>query len=528
MYDVMIIDDEVDVREHLISIIDWDHLPLRLAAHAADCETARELYLLHQPKIIITDINLSMGSGLDLAEEFMKLDPTMQCIVITGYSDFNYAQRALRMGAVEFLLKPIFPNAINESLQKAISRFEALRSRETSTESMRRLIDENAHTVQNAYLGRLFRFGHEGTIPAEAKFRELQIDCPGPYYAVALLALARNGQLERYESACLLMEKQMRKMLLETGLQFHLFFDSYFRLTCLVGASDKNLDTILEDSVSKLKSYLHFLDEFRLMAGISCAVEGAQQLKDAFSQAKTSLNFQNVLSEDSVIHYKNVNAYEPVQVNSRNAARELYHLFLQKDWTALEKNLTEYMQSLSLEENGLSQIRSFSLELLASLSSECSRQNLPLESALSTTNMLQVLSGTTWQEITSATLNTVSGMMEMQTSQHSSNNHHLIEMAKAYLDAHLQDSTLCLESVSEAIGLSKSYFCDLFHKTESVSFSNYLKSLRIEKSKELLKNTNLKVFEVADAVGFSNVKYFCFVFKKEVGKTPSEYQSASS
>jgi len=527
MYDVMIIDDEIDVREHLISIIDWKNLPIRLVAHASDYDTAKELYLLHQPKIIITDINLSMGSGLDLAEEFTQMDPTIQCIVITGYSDFHYAQRALRIGAVEFLLKPIFPNAINESLQKAIGRFETLRSREASAESMRQLMNENAHSVQNAYLGRLFRFGYEGTTSVEAKFRELQIDCPGPYYAVALLALKRNDQLERYESACLLMEKQMRKMLLDTDLQFHLYFDSYFRLTCLVGSTVKNLDTVLEDTVSKLKNYLHFLDEFTLMAGISCGVEGAQRLKDAFSQAKTSLNYQNVLSEDSVIHYKNVNAYEPVQVNSRNAARELYHLFMQKDWTALEKNLTEYMQSLSLEENGLSQIRSFSLELLASLSSECSRQNLPLESALSAPDMLQIMSSPSWQEITSATLNLVSGMMEMQTSQHSSNNHHLIEMAKVYIDEHLQDSNLSLETVSEAIGLSKSYFCDLFHKTEAVSFSNYLKNLRIEKSKELLRTTNLKVFEVADAVGFSNVKYFCFVFKKAVGKTPSEYQSTS-
>ena len=54
------------------------------------------------------------------------------------------------------------------------------------------------------------------------------------------------------------MEKQMRKMLLATGLQFHLFFDSYFRLTCLVGSADKNLDTVLEDTVSKLKTICIF------------------------------------------------------------------------------------------------------------------------------------------------------------------------------------------------------------------------------------------------------------------------------
>lgn len=528
MYDVMIIDDEIDVREHLVSIIDWNNLPLRLVAQASDCDTARELYLLHQPKIIITDINLSMGSGLDLAEEFMKLDPTMQCIVVTGYSDFYYAQRALRIGAVEFLLKPLFPNAVNESLEKAINRFKAIRAQEASAESMQRLLDENAHSVRNAYLGRLFRFGEEGAGSTEEKFRELHIDCPGPYYTVALLTLARSSHLEQYESACLLMEKQMRNMLLEAGLKFHMFFDSYFRLTCLVSSADQHLDNHLEEIISKLKSYLHFLDDYRLFAGISCVVQGAAQLKDAFSQAKTSFNYQNVLSEDTVVHYKNVNAYEPIQVDSRHAARELRHLFLQKSWKSLELGLTEHMQTLSQQENGLSQIRSFALELIASFSSECSRQNISLEAALSAPNMLQIMSSSSWEEITAATLSLISGMMEMQTSQHTTNNHHLIEMAKVYMDEHLQDSNLCLDTVSEAIGLSKSYFCDLFHKTESVSFSNYLKNLRIEKSKELLRNTNLKVFEVADAVGFSNVKYFCFVFKKAVGKTPSEYQSASS
>ena len=528
MYDVMIIDDEIDVREHLISIIDWKNLPLCLVAQASDCDTARELYLLHQPKIIITDINLSMGSGLDLAEEFMKLDPTMQCIVVTGYSDFYYAQRALRIGAVEFLLKPLFPNAVNESLEKAINRFKAIRAQEASAESMQRLLDENAHSVRNAYLGRLFRFGEEGTGSAEEKFRELHIDCPGPYYAVALLTLGRSSHLEQYESACLLMEKQMRNMLLEAGLKFHMFFDSYFRLTCLVSSADQHLDNHLEEIISKLKNYLHFLDDYRLFAGISCVVQGTAQLKDAFSQAKTSFNFQNVLSEDTVVHYKNVNAYEPIQVDSRHAARELRHLFLQKSWKSLELSLTEHMQTLSQQENGLSQIRSFALELIASFSSECSRQNLSLEAALSAPDMLQIMSSTSWEEITAATLSLISGMMEMQTSQHTTNNHHLIEMAKVYMDEHLQDSNLCLDTVSEAIGLSKSYFCDLFHKTESISFSNYLKNLRIEKSKELLKSTNLKVFEVADTVGFSNVKYFCFVFKKAVGKTPSEYQTNPS
>ena len=136
----MIIDDETDVRERLASNIDWSGLSLQLAAQAADLDTARELYLLHQPKIIITDINMPMGSGLDLAQELLELDSSLQCIVITGYGELSYAQRALHIGAIEFLLKPVLPQTINESLTKAVTRLEKLREQEASLENMRQAL----------------------------------------------------------------------------------------------------------------------------------------------------------------------------------------------------------------------------------------------------------------------------------------------------------------------------------------------------------------------------------------------------
>ena len=97
-------------------------------------------------------------------------------------------------------------------------------------------------------------------------------------------------------------------------------------------------------------------------------------------------------------------------------------------------------------------------------------------------------------------------------------------MAKDYVAGNYQRKDLNLETVSEAIGLSKSYFCDLFHKNENISFSNYLKDLRMNKAKQLLSSSGMRISEVADAVGYGNVKYFCYVFKKHVGITPSEFQ----
>lgn len=101
---------------------------------------------------------------------------------------------------------------------------------------------------------------------------------------------------------------------------------------------------------------------------------------------------------------------------------------------------------------------------------------------------------------------------------------HLLSMAKDYVRDHIGDEGLNLETVSDHVGLSRVYFCKLFHQLEGVTFNTYIKNARIEKAKQLLLTTNLKIFEVSNAVGFSHAKYFGKVFKQCVGQTPLEFQ----
>jgi two-component system response regulator YesN len=523
VFDVMIIDDETDVRERLASNIDWSGLSLQLAAQAADLDTARELYLLHQPKIIITDINMPMGSGLDLAQELLELDSSLQCIVITGYGELSYAQRALHIGAIEFLLKPVLPQTINESLTKAVTRLEKLREQEASLENMRQLWEENLDSVRDAYLGNLLRLGEKNADAVKKKLLDLQIDCPGPYYSVALLTLDQQPALEHYESVCLLMEKQTGAFLREAGFRYYLFFDSHFRLTCLVSSRAKNMDNLFEAALLKLKNHLQFInDSYSLCAGIGAAVSSPDLLKDSFAQAKAALSFQ--ADKGSVIHYKNISACEHLSPIGRHTVHDLRLLFLQKKYSELETRLSEHLEALESQENSVSQIRAFSLKLLALLSGECSRQELPIDQIMSSVDLLRIFSSPTCQDIRDSTLAILRQMNYLQSHHASNNINHLISLAKDYMLEHLRDADLCLNTVSEAIGLSSSYFCDLFHRTEHISFSNYLKVLRINHAKTLLRTTNLKIFEIADTVGFCNARYFCYVFKKEVKKTPTEYQ----
>ena len=148
MIDVMLIDDDIAIRDYMRDIIDWNGLELRLACEAGDSETARELYQLHRPKIVITDINIPIISGLELAKEFVAADQEVRIIVITGYGDFDNVRDTVNLGAIDLLAKPILPAEINSSLQKAIDHFEQMRRRHHTEQILGELLAENQTLLQ--------------------------------------------------------------------------------------------------------------------------------------------------------------------------------------------------------------------------------------------------------------------------------------------------------------------------------------------------------------------------------------------
>ena len=98
MLEVMLIDDDVAIRDYMRDLIDWNGLNLHLACEAGDSETARELYSLYRPQIVITDINIPLISGLELAKEFVRADRNVRIIVITGYGNFDDVRDSVRRG----------------------------------------------------------------------------------------------------------------------------------------------------------------------------------------------------------------------------------------------------------------------------------------------------------------------------------------------------------------------------------------------------------------------------------------------
>ena len=140
MYQIVLIDDEQVVLEGLNKLIDWKGMGCRVVGQAEDGETGLDLIRRFQPDIILTDIRMPKLDGLDMISAIRKVRKDSRIIILTGYRDFEYAQRGISMGVFRFLTKPTRKKDIIAAVQDAITEIEKSRKREKEFQDLRKQV----------------------------------------------------------------------------------------------------------------------------------------------------------------------------------------------------------------------------------------------------------------------------------------------------------------------------------------------------------------------------------------------------
>ena len=129
MYSVLLVDDEPSVLTGLRYVIDWDEYGVEIAGTASNGTQALELLRELPVDILITDIQMPQMGGLELLQQVRAQNMDLRCIILTGYDDFKYVKKAAQLGIENYLLKPVSPEELSETLLNTITKIEYLRSR---------------------------------------------------------------------------------------------------------------------------------------------------------------------------------------------------------------------------------------------------------------------------------------------------------------------------------------------------------------------------------------------------------------
>lgn len=500
MVKVLVVDDEVPIRQWLEFCIGRME-GYQITGTAANGAEGYSSFRKNMPDIIITDIRMPVMDGLEMLKLIRSLNPAVITVVLTSHEDFEYARQAMKYGASEYILKTeITEESLKQLLDKAGSGLK-----ESPQSGKEKVLEEISN--RNHYLRSLVLSRHAGLV-TEAMLREYDIPLERTDF-VAIDVMTTEAELVKVT----LPEAGVLTNAIKVPLDLN--------HTIIVG----NISRDCPRGIGRRQELVYGLcrelySQVPCKVGCSDIYENPGKLGVAMRQAydRVKLSFyhekERLFATQPVGHYQITNGEKYKILFSKELVNQNYQKAIQiKD---------DMMAEVRREEvTDIEYLKKLYLFFLTSLF-HITRDNVEKVEA-----QLEVIG----QDIMNAqSLNGLDRVMEEVFEIHGysgiRNEEYTAPIRNAirYMEEHYPES-LALSDVAGHVGLSAEYLSRLFKEETGVKFVVYLNNLRLKHALRLLESTNLKVYEVAEQVGYSNLSYFSTVFKKNFGQNPFDYKN---
>lgn len=507
---VLIADDESVVLEGLKYIIDWEDLGFSICSQAKNGEETLEKILHLLPDLVLLDIRMPRLNGIEIVQISREKGFRGHFIILSGVSDFTYAQTAIRFGVDFYLTKPIDEDELSSAVVKVRNAIEEER-RSSAT------LNQYRQNARDTILRKLLT-GQTADL-ASLNLQDLQLSTDlyqvviyerynqdsfqASWNFAELLRVSNQGH-NSFDHITL----EKREVILLKGSFASERFESLLRHYDISPQKGSPLDSLFLAYGRKVyrpeEIALSYQDVIRLLKRrFFCRpnqhVLGYQELP-----AENELSF--VVSDKQFSYYPPL-LIDYIQTQNRTKLREL---------------LRELSGSLYYAADRVEDIKHFLIDIYLQVKSKISHTYGNTDIPFSTNAAVIDLIEGKYYLYEILQFFTEQFEMCMNAIGHPSSET-VIDDILHYIQ-HNYTENLKLEMIAPLFGYNSSYLGKLFTKTVGESFNSYLDRVRIEQSKRLLKEQDLKVYEIADRVGYKNVDYFHKKFKKYVGESPAEYR----
>jgi YesN/AraC family two-component response regulator len=527
MYTLLIVDDERWVRQGLRSTIDWQAEGIEVLGEAEDGEEALMLIELQTPDIIITDIKMPGMDGLALIETVKNRKLPTKIVIISGYSDFSFAQKAMRCGASDYVLKPIEETQILDVVRRCVIEIKREREDHHHFVRMSECIRESLPLARQQYLEMLLTNKSASRHNWKILWDQLDIRLDPNRLKVICVKVYDWGSNVNDQKGQYLLRYALGNIAEEIGavsgkmMTFPLENHEDADLVILQSPSeedDSGTERCMESLIEAGRRYLGI----RINIGIS-------QIRE---YANLSVSFQEAIQSSAYAFY---DGYGKVYETER--PEQPYSLQLQ-EYTGPSGWDTRLVHALKLgKETVLSELIE---ELIAHVKMNRTKYH-PYQFRNGVTNLLYEIEKKlesshssehsainklyvpfcTLSELKNELMTVVRQFQRIRNTI--GNRKRVIELALNYMQEHFTE-TISMNRVAEQHYLNPSYFSKIFHEETGETFCKYLIRLRMEKAKNLLKDSTLKVYEVAEQVSYQDFRHFIKLFKAQEGITPAQYR----
>ncbi|MBW7453557.1 response regulator [Paenibacillus sepulcri] len=539
MYTVMIADDDAMILKGLKEIVNWNQLGFEIAGAVRDGEEGLQLAQQIRPDVVLTDIKMPHLSGLEMIEKCIASGVQSRFVVLTGFDEFEFARRALKNQVTDYLLKPIEETELIAVLTDIRLKLDEGEKRKDDLRELERRLHENHLFLREKFIGNMIK----GTLMAdqmsEENLRFYNISLVGKYYKVALMDLGggpgraagdvdRNGDgdgahRDAGRQGIRLMEIAQEAMD-KRGLH------------ALVSTMEDRLLVMLNSHRDEFPGLQEGLKEmmqaaFRLLGcqatvGVS-TTSGFNELPVLYRESARAVQNRMYAGKGSIIEYSGLDI--PAESGYSYPDKQVRELI-----TAISENSQGKVHAaIDLIFSGIRQLGTLPPDQVYRMCTEIMFEvRKALEAIGIHLNVMndgdtgypeQLFACETLEDLKKWFYQTFIKIMNAVNGRQDRLSGDNIEPIILYINTNY-DKEIDLDLISRTFYIEPSYFCKVFKKRTGETYLGYLTRIRIAKACELLKNPDVKVYEIASRVGYEDQRYFSQLFRKHVGMAPSDYQ----
>lgn len=577
---VLIVDDEYLIRNLLRMRIDWEQQGMTIIGEASDAAEALEQVELLRPDIVFTDIYMPKMDGIELSGILMERYPNIKIVVVTGHDEFEYARQSVKLGISDFILKPIRASEllqVTAKLQVAIEQefgreYELMKLREEMKQSLPYLrerfvnqwlsdvIPEDELQEKARFFGIPISSGEPGSriavMEVEVAVPQAKIAAPEvyphlseSYHQTPQTHQAQRGPQQQQHGQSQLSQHQTEAhphtaeeihiLLRMVGMkQVQAFYpqdsqtiivmDPHNRIVVLsLGA-----DTEFANQVQQLQEELqHTLKlegcEVDVTVGIGQWQSGWGRACVGYREACRALDYQAFVGKNQVICFEDL-VIEGGKRPYHSDAQLLQQLQFYVSVGAGEEAVLLLERMLSVPFSDVSQFRMAAMDVVTECQRAAIEQQIEGEHALNKEAVTAIFTAGHLPELKSMLEQHVRTVSDVIQAKRQAKEGNLIDRVMAYLEENMGNAEVGLSSTAAAFYVSSGHLGRLMKKETGQTFVEYMTQLRMRKAETLLKQTDLKGYEIGQQVGIPDPHYFSVLFKKHIGRSMNEYRNVKT
>lgn len=506
MYRVLIVDDEKIERKGVSFLLKQMDVECELA-EAVNGQAALEWLMENEADILLTDVKMPHMDGIELIKQLKEknINPKMKIIIISGYSDFEYAKLAVKMGVSDYLLKPVDPREFEPTMKKIMDSIDNEKVEQVFMEQSISFMKQHyLYSLVNGLPLNPMPHGQVEALDIKVYSRLMLMEFESTFFGKNDIDFAENLKMCIYDN-----DRDYQYLNLNPEQGVVLFTQK---------KADEEYWKQIATSISEMIEREYHTTVY---IAFSRPIENHEDIAVAFDETETLME-NRFYQNDSKIYFPYENGQSPllVQIDDDTLMKQMKQDIKMKD----AANLRDHFEKLCIKYRSKTDFSQVYIKFIFSNLLKDFYDILPDVNELELNKEIDRLYRSTDFQTVIDIINTNIERIENTFSKNPKMVHREIEDVKQYIYEHYGEE-IGVELLADMVYMAPSYLSCVFKKETGQNLSKFIKAYRMEKAKEMLEGTQKKIVNISNEVGYPNVSYFCQSFREYFGVSPQKFRS---